>query len=48
MEEAERPLNTTTGCIVWKGTLRRGTPARELGPSATYRLGVDIEEISGN
>jgi hypothetical protein len=29
-----------------EGALWKGTPARELEPTATYRLGVDLEEQS--
>jgi hypothetical protein len=29
------------GFIVWEEALGRGSPARELEPPATYRLGVD-------
>jgi hypothetical protein len=33
--------NTSTGFIVQDRALQRGIPARELEPTATYRLGVD-------
>jgi hypothetical protein len=39
MEEAERCSNTSTGFIV---QAVEGTPARELEPTATHRLGLDI------
>jgi hypothetical protein len=41
MEEQREGSNASTGSIVWEGALRRGTPARELEPTAAYRLGVD-------
>jgi hypothetical protein len=34
--------NTSAGFIVQAGALWRGTPARELEPIATHRLGLDI------
>jgi hypothetical protein len=43
MEEAERRLKTGTGFIVEAGVLWRLFPARELQPTATHRLGLDIE-----
>jgi hypothetical protein len=38
---------TSTGFIVQEGALQRGTTARELEPTAAYRLGVAIGERSG-
>jgi hypothetical protein len=39
--------NTSTGFIVQEGALWRGSPARKLEPTGTYRLGVVIGEWSG-
>jgi hypothetical protein len=40
-KERDSP-NTSTGFIVQAGALWRGTPARELEPIATHKLGLDI------
>jgi hypothetical protein len=37
--------NTITGFIVQEGALCRGIPARELEPTAIYRLGVDNRAV---
>jgi hypothetical protein len=41
VEEAETRRNTSTGFIVQEGALCRGSPARDLEPTAAYRLGID-------
>jgi hypothetical protein len=35
--------NTSTGFIVQVGALWRGTPPREIEPTATHRLGLVVE-----
>jgi hypothetical protein len=46
--ERGRPgSNASTGFVVQEEALQRGTPARELEPTAAYRLGVDVGEQSG-
>jgi hypothetical protein len=40
-------LDTCTGFIVQSRALWRGTPARELEPTAAYRLGIHIGEWPG-
>jgi hypothetical protein len=47
MEEAERKFKCSTGFIIQEGALWRGSPVRELEPTAAYRLGVDTGEQSG-
>jgi hypothetical protein len=37
-----RQLNASIGFIIQEETIKRGYPARELEPTATYRLGLDI------